>query len=190
MNSLRYDETKETIEAPFIDLASLAAEEKGDRRVSSARFARAMTDSFPGVDHVAARDTMSLRDANEPSSPGAAKALAAGILKQAARDVRRFRNATTAVEQGLYWDAYSWIAANDFSWPFSFLNVCESLHLVPGNVRSELLGNAPLGWSGYCRKIGSRITRALQSSFLSGSAEPGALEEPESNRSVPVSLWQ
>ena len=51
--------------------------------------------------------------------------------------MRQFRNATTAVEQDLYLDVYSWIAANDFSWPFSFLNVCKSLGLVPGNVRTN-----------------------------------------------------
>src|SRR6476660_2020613 len=100
-----------------------------------------------------------------PSSGAAEKGLAAGILKQAARDVRRFRGATTAVEEELYRDAYSWIMANDFSWPFSFLNVCKSLGRVPDDLRNELLVNPSLGWLDYCRKLGSRLTRALQSPY-------------------------
>jgi len=51
--------------------------------------------------------------------------LAAGVLKQAAYELRRFHGATTAVERELYQDAYSWVMSDDSTWPFSFLNVCR-----------------------------------------------------------------
>ena len=191
MNSLTYGETKKTIEAPFIDLASLAAEERNDRGASSVGFSRGTEDSLPGDQDSTASDTAPLPSAaSEPFSAPVEKGLLTGLLKQAARDLRQFRSATTRVEQELYLDAYSWIAANDFSWPFSFLNVCKALGLVPDVVRDELLGDSPSGWFGYCRKIGGRLTRALQVSLVSGFTGRRALEKPESNWSVPVTLWQ
>jgi hypothetical protein len=57
--------------------------------------------------------------------------LAAGALKQAARDLRRFHGAATAIERELYLDAYSWLMSDDCSWPFSFLNVCRLLNPEP-----------------------------------------------------------
>src|SRR6058998_1261128 len=63
----------------------------------------------------------------EPPAPTPEKGLAAGVLKQAARDLRRFRPATKVLKRELYLDAHSWITANDFSWPYSFVNVCKLL---------------------------------------------------------------
>ena len=48
--------------------------------------------------------------------------LAAGVLKQAAEDLRRFHGATSKVERELYLDAHSWVMSDDYSWPFSFPN--------------------------------------------------------------------
>src|SRR4051794_979308 len=53
----------------------------------------------------------------EPPEVTPEKGQAAGVLKQAARDLRLFHAATTGVKRELYLDAYSWITANDFSWP-------------------------------------------------------------------------
>jgi len=39
--------------------------------------------------------------------------LAAGILKQAALDLRRFHGATSAVEREFYVDAYRWVMSDD-----------------------------------------------------------------------------
>src|SRR6267378_1253493 len=66
-----------------------------------------------------------------PQSPATApeKDLALGVLKQAARDLRRFHSATKGVKQELYLDAYSWVTANDFLWPYSFVNVCKLLNV-------------------------------------------------------------
>ncbi len=84
--------------------------------------------------------------------------LAAGVLKQATRDLRRFRGATSKAGRELYLDAYRWLTANEFSWPFSFLNVCDALRLAPETVRAELISDASLGTFRYwTRRIASAI---------------------------------
>jgi hypothetical protein len=67
----------------------------------------------------------------------AQRELAAGVLKQAAHDLRRFRGATSKVERELYVDAYRWLTVNECSSPFSFLNVCQFLHLIPEQLRTN-----------------------------------------------------
>src|SRR5450432_764865 len=59
------------------------------------------------------------------------EALAIGVLGQAAHDLRRFHTAINGMERELYLDAYSWILATDFSWPYSFVNVCKLLDACP-----------------------------------------------------------
>ena len=71
--------------------------------------------------------------------------LAAEILKQAAVDLRRFYDMTSAIERELYFDAHRWVTSDDCSWPFSFLNVCQLLNLAPEAAREELLGDQSLG---------------------------------------------
>ena len=90
------------------------------------------------------------------------KDLAAGILKQAAQDLRRFNGATSAVERELYLDAYSWITSDDCAWPFSFLNVCQLLNLAPDVVRLELSADASAGFFTYWAQRCARATRSLQ----------------------------
>ena len=92
--------------------------------------------------------------------------LAAGVLKQARQDLRRFHGATSAVERELYLDAFSWITSDDCSWPFSFLNVCQLLNLAPDIVRLELSIDASAGFFTYWGRRCARVTRSLQS-FLS-----------------------
>ena len=77
------------------------------------------------------------------------RGMAAGVLKQAAEDLRRFQWARNSVERELYYDAYSWLISEDVVWPFSFLNVCRLLHLQPENVRSELMGDVAAGTLRY-----------------------------------------
>src|SRR5215475_9921229 len=92
----------------------------------------------------------------------ARKDLAAGILRQAADDLRRFHRATSAVEQELYLDAYRWLSANDDSRPFSFLSVCHLLNLVPETVREELVGEKSLGaFSYWIQRCGRAATKLL-----------------------------
>ena len=88
--------------------------------------------------------------------------LAAGILKQAALDLRRFHGATSAVEREFYLDAYRWVISDDCSWPFSFLNVCQTLDLAPETVREEVLGDLSLGAFGYWTRRCRRAARKFQ----------------------------
>ena len=106
------------------------------------------------------------------------KDLAAGVLKQAAHDLRRFRAATGGVKRELYLDAYTWITANDFSWPYSFMNVCKLLDVSPEVVRTEIFADASLGLVDYWRRRAGRVSRRLRASFVrvfeSGSNPEGA----------------
>ncbi len=90
------------------------------------------------------------------------KDLAAGVLKQAAQDLRRFHGATSAIEREFYLDAYSWLTSDDSSWPFSFLNVCQLLNLTPDIVRQELVADASGGFFTYWTRRSVRAARSFQ----------------------------
>ena len=94
--------------------------------------------------------------------------LAAGILKQAALDLRRFHGASSAVEREFYLDAHRWITSDDCSWPFSFLNVCQTLNLAPETIRGDVLGDLSLGAVGYWTRRCGRAARKFQI-FLSNT---------------------
>jgi hypothetical protein len=108
------------------------------------------------------------------------KDLAAGILKQAALDLRRFHGATSAVEREIYSDAYRWMTSDDCSWPFSFLNVCQTLNLAPETIREDVLGDLSLGAFGYlvrrCGRAACRFKIFLSNVFTNerttNAAEP------------------
>ena len=90
------------------------------------------------------------------------KDLAAGILKQAAVDLRRFHGASSAVEREFFLDAHRWVTSDDCSWPFSFLNVCQLLNLVPEAVREDVLGDLSLGVFGYWTRRCGRAARKFK----------------------------
>jgi hypothetical protein len=100
--------------------------------------------------------------AEDYTSETSQRELAAGILKQAAQDLRRFNGAMSAVERELYLDAYSWITSDDCAWPFSFLNVCQLLDLAPDIVRLELLADALVGLFTYWARRCARAARSFQ----------------------------
>jgi hypothetical protein len=103
-----------------------------------------------------------MKAAEDYISETSQRELASGILKQAAQDLRRFHGATTAVERELYHDAYRWAISDDYSWPFSFLNVCQLLKLAPESLRQDLLDDASLGLFGYLSRRCARAARSLQ----------------------------
>jgi len=103
--------------------------------------------------------------ADDYQSETSQKDLAAGILKQAAQDLRRFHGAASKVERELYLDAYRWVISYDCSWPFSFLNVCQLLNLAPESLREELLTDASLGLFSYLARRGGRAARSFQIFF-------------------------
>ena len=110
----------------------------------------------------------------------ARKDLAAGVLKQAAADLRRFHGGTSAVEREFYLDAYRWLTSDDSTWPFSFLNVCHLLNLAPETVREELVGDLSLGpFSYWTRRYGRVASKFLGRVFTnednSNSAESRTL---------------
>ena len=104
---------------------------------------------------------------DESGSIGSARALAKGVLDQAAKDLRRFRAAHEAIGRELYRDAYSWVMSNDLSWPYSFVNVCEALDLSTEVVRSELLADAQSGWYSHSRLVAQRISTSFRGSLTS-----------------------
>jgi hypothetical protein len=87
--------------------------------------------------------------------------LAAGILAQARRDLRRFQGATGRVERELYFDAYDWIVSDSCRWPFTFRNVCAMLNLSPENVRLEVFHDVSLDAFHYwSRRFGTALRQA------------------------------
>ena len=109
--------------------------------------------------------------------------LAAGILEQATLDLRRFHGATSALEREFYLDAYRWVISDDCSWPFSFLNVCQTLNLAPDTVREEVLGDLSLGafsyWTRRCGRAARKFPISLSNIFTNerttNAAESAAL---------------
>ena len=99
----------------------------------------------------------------------ARRELAASALNQAAQDLRRFRNGTSRVEREFYYDAYSWVMSDDYSWPFSFPNVCQILNRAPEELRQELVGDlafGPLGqWTRRCGRAVRRFRDSLTERF-------------------------
>jgi hypothetical protein len=102
----------------------------------------------------------------EPPAATPERGLAAGVLKQAAHDLRRFRAATTGAKRELYLDAYSWITANDFSWPYSFVNVCKLLEISPEVVRTEVFADASLSLLDFWTRRAGRLSGKLRASFV------------------------
>lgn len=103
--------------------------------------------------------------------------MAASVLEQAKKDLRRFYGGTTGVERELYLDAYRWIVSDDWTWPFSFVNVCELMGMTPAQLRQELIGDHSLGLFRYqMRRFGrvvSRVQTSLTQLFATGR-NPGA----------------
>jgi hypothetical protein len=119
----------------------------------------------------------------EPPGPTPEKDLALGVLKQAARDLRRFHSATNGVKQELYLDAYSWVTANDFLWPYSFVNVCKLLNVCPEVVRAEIFADASLSWLDYWTKRAGYVSRRVRTSFARAF---GGRNHPEGSEVKPV----
>ena len=94
--------------------------------------------------------------------------LAVGILEQATLDLRRFHGATSGLEREFYLDAHRWVTSDDCNWPFSFLNVCQTLKLAPETVRGEVLADMSLGVFGYWTRRCGRAARRFKS-FLSNT---------------------
>ena len=157
-------------------------ENRGEEPAS--RISREQLDAFSNAESDNARSAHFFIPPAEPPAAAPEKGLAAGVLKQTAHDLRRFQAATKGVKRELYLDAYSWITDNDFSWPYSFVNVCKLLDLCPEVVRAELLADASLGWFDYWTRRGSLLSRRLQASFVRVFADSRNPEGAESSQLV------
>lgn len=102
-------------------------------------------------------------DAGAASLPEVA--LAKGVLLQAKRDLRRFAAAEDRIGREIYTDAQSWVTANDFTWPYSFQNICKALRLSPESLRAELLPDIRPGWFAHSRRVAQTISSSLRDSF-------------------------
>src|SRR5262249_31059534 len=119
----------------FIFPSGLGSQNSGHNPLS--RLSREQLAAFLNAESGNARSAHFSVPPAEPPPPTPEKSLAVGVLKQAAYDLRRYRAATKRADRDLYLDAHSWITAHDFSWPYSFMNVCKLLDLCPEVVRTE-----------------------------------------------------
>lgn len=69
------------------------------------------------------------------------RALLVAVLQQAIDDLRDHQESHGATARRLYREAYQWVASDDRSWPCSFLNICDLLHLSAGALRAALLAS-------------------------------------------------
>jgi len=65
--------------------------------------------------------------------------LALSVLWQAAMDLQKCKFTRHRQKMRLYREAYKWVASNDRTWPYSFVNLCEVLSLSPEGIRAKLL---------------------------------------------------
>ena len=105
----------------------------------------------PALRTLASPDEAGALDKVNPTEPQ--RALAAGVLRQAANDLRRFRESEDAVGREMYSDARSWFHSSDTAWPYSFLNVCQSLGISPEDIRDEVFADARTGWLSHSRRV-------------------------------------
>src|SRR5262245_50484842 len=60
---------------------------------------------------------------SRPATVPPERRLALAVVEEALNDLARHRFARHRYGQRMYWQAYKWIAADDHSWPFSFVNL-------------------------------------------------------------------
>jgi hypothetical protein len=170
--------TREFTDEFMLSAATLGSEDLGQKPLS--RLSREQLAAFLNAESGNARSAHFSVPLAEPPAPTPEKGLAVGVLKQAAYDLRRFRAATKGADREVYLDARSWIVAHDFSWPYSFINVCKLLDLCPEIVRAELLADASLGPFHYWIRRAGRLSRRLSASVVrvfEGCRNPEAVEE-------------
>jgi len=166
MNLLVEDPLSKTgFTGPFALFPTPSELENGGKQPTS-RISREAMDAFLNAKPDNARSGHFSVPAPELPKAAPEKELALGVLNQAAHDLRRFRSATRGVRRELYVDAHDWVTANDFSWPYSFVNVCKTLNVCPEVVRTELFADASLSWFDYWAKRAGQVSQRVQSSFV------------------------
>jgi hypothetical protein len=129
------------------------------REIQGARDVQVSSDREP----IRPADVISGLDVAGSGAPE--KALAAGVLRQAAADLRRLRDSQDAVGREVYFDARSWFMSNDREWPYSFTNVCDSLGLSLDDVRDEVFADEHSGWVLHSGRVARAAATQLAGSF-------------------------
>ncbi|MGH7937771.1 MAG: hypothetical protein ACREFG_04635 [Chthoniobacterales bacterium] len=88
------------------------------------------------------------------------------MLRQARANLRRFRDAKDAVGREMYLDTFNWFNADDPDWPYSFVNVCQALGLIPETVLDEVFADAESSWYSHSRHLAGRIPASVKA-FIS-----------------------
>jgi len=138
---------------------------------SGSRLSRKQLEAFLNAQSDNARSGHFSVPPAETPVPTPEKGLAAGVLKQAAHDLRRFRGATKGFKWGLYLEAYSWL-----------VNVCKLLDLSPDVVRAEVLADASLGCLDYWTQRAGRVSRKVQASVVRVLANCGNAQRVETSQ--------
>ncbi|MGH7785603.1 MAG: hypothetical protein ACRERC_01990 [Candidatus Binatia bacterium] len=82
------------------------------------------------------------------------RALALAVIWEAVIDLGKYRFATRRRQQRLYWEAYAWVTSNERGWPYSFVNLCDTMSLAVEPVRKRLLGEmAPLAVAEFSQPV-------------------------------------
>lgn len=64
--------------------------------------------------------------------------LVLAVLQDAVECYQKHHGASDPKAYELFADAEAWIASDDRSWPYSFINICELLNISPAYVREGL----------------------------------------------------
>ena len=65
--------------------------------------------------------------------------LALAVLEQALDDLEKHRHAHDNKRRRLYRQAQIWVQSNDRRWPYSFVNVCDTLNMRCDRLRTHIL---------------------------------------------------
>lgn len=83
--------------------------------------------------------------------------LALAVLQLAVVDFLKHRGARREADRRMYRKARCWITSRDRSWPLSFLNVCETLHIAPDALRERVLAASDLERQRAIREVGKLL---------------------------------
>ena len=74
---------------------------------------------------------------NDGGSTDSSVRIAITIINIAGAAGNQTAGVPTPEKQRLYWQAYAWVADDDRQWPFSFVNLCETLGLDIEAIRRQ-----------------------------------------------------
>lgn len=88
--------------------------------------------------------------------------LMAAVLLDAVRSFALHVGSPTPQGAKVFREAHEWIFQDDFSWPYSFRNICSFLNVDPKRLRDRLTGVARSGLgSGEQRRLAERLGRVV-----------------------------